>query len=145
MAVAIAALLLVMVGSPRADAAAPADTWTVNAGAPDTVAWHSVAWSPARGLFVAVGTNSAMTSPDGVTWTAQTAPVGGWDVVAWSPELGLFAAVATTGANRVMTSPDGATWTAVTVVGATAAWSTLVWSPGSHKFVAGAVGANVMT
>jgi len=143
--VVVAAVLLVLVGSSRADAAAPDDAWSVNAAAPDTVAWRSVAWSPSAGVFVAVGTNTVMTSPDGVTWTARTIPAGGWDAVTWSPDLALFAAVATSGANRVATSPDGVTWTAVTPVGITSSWSAIVWSPGRHQFLATAVSSPVLS
>jgi hypothetical protein len=57
-----------------------------------------------------------MTSPDGITWTAQTAAANN-DWVSVTYGGGLFVAVATSGtaANRVMTSPDGITWTAQTV------------------------------
>ena len=69
-----------------------------------------------NGVFVAVafdGTHRVMTSPDGVTWTAQTAAeANGWDSVTFGN--GVFVAVAQGGTHRVMTSPDGVTWTAQT-------------------------------
>jgi hypothetical protein len=52
-----------------------------------------------------------MTSTDGVTWTARSAPeANNW----WSVTYGngVFVAVANTGTNRVMTSTDGETWKA---------------------------------
>jgi len=53
-----------------------------------------------------------MTSADGITWTAQTTPLGAWQSVCWSPSLGLFCAVGNDiFHNMAMTSPDGATWT----------------------------------
>jgi hypothetical protein len=69
-----------------------------------------------NGKFVAVasgGANRVMTSPDGVTWTAQTAAVANsWMSVTYGN--GKFVAVANTGTqeSRVMTSPDGVSWTA---------------------------------
>jgi hypothetical protein len=52
-----------------------------------------------------------MTSPDGVTWTARTAPDAEWFSVTYGD--GLFVAVGD-GTKPVMTSPDGVTWTAQT-------------------------------
>ena len=55
--------------------AATGDTWTARTSAADNE-WRSVTFG--NGLFVAVaqtGTgNRVMTSPDGITWTAQTEP-----------------------------------------------------------------------
>jgi hypothetical protein len=50
------------------------------------------------------GTNRIMTSPDGVTWTAQTtAGSDSWVSVAYGN--GTFVAVSSSGTHRVMTSP----------------------------------------
>lgn len=64
-------------------------TW-VRRNAASTVNWTSVCWSPTLGIFVAVGyggtaTARAMTSPDGITWTAQTTPSdnNNWYDVCW--------------------------------------------------------------
>jgi hypothetical protein len=76
-----------------------------------------------NGLFVAIGcgnncvggyTVNILSSPDGITWTPQTAPAdNAWLSVAYGN--GLFVAVSNSSrgtiANRVMTSPDGITWT----------------------------------
>ena len=90
--------------------------------------WRSVTYG--NGLFVAVGNLAQtcgfmpwdpcvpdvgaiqiMTSPDGVTWTARTAPeANSWLSVTYGN--GVFVAVTENGTNRVMTSPDGVTWTA---------------------------------
>ena len=58
------------------------------------------------GVFVAVagdGMHQVMTSPDGVTWTAQTAAEANfWQSVTFGN--GVFAAVAVDGTHQVMTS-----------------------------------------
>ena len=91
----------------------PADVnalnWTGRT-APEANNWQSVTYG--NGLFVAVsfdGTNRVMTSPDGITWTARSAPSSQWQSVTYGN--GQFVAVAYYGAYRVMTSPDGITWT----------------------------------
>jgi hypothetical protein len=112
-------------------------TWSAESAA-EANAWQAVAWSPALALFVAVssgGTNRVMTSPDGVTWTAQTDTGSTWTGVAWSPALNLFVAVANSGTDLVMTSPDGVTWTARTAAEANT-WLSVVWSPALGIFVA---------
>jgi hypothetical protein len=54
-------------------------------------------WSPELGLFAIVGhtnTNRILTSPNGFTWTARTAPVSAnWTHMAWSPKLNRFVAL----------------------------------------------------
>jgi hypothetical protein len=86
-----------------------------------------------------------MTSPDGITWTAQvSAADNAWGCVCWGN--GLFVAVAYTGTgNRVMTSPDGITWT-TRVSAADNAWRFVTY--GNGLFVAVAftgTGNRVMT
>jgi hypothetical protein len=77
-----------------------------------------------------------MTSPDGITWTNQTASeANSWSAVTWSSDLNLFVAVSQDGTNRAMTSPDGTTWTPRATPGASA-WSSVVWSPELEMFVA---------
>jgi hypothetical protein len=93
---------------------------------PIDASWKDVVWSQDLGLFVMVGgglTTNAMTSPDGVTWTARTTVNGAstsWNSVTYSPELKLFVACGNSGsnANNIMTSPDGITWTARNTSGA---------------------------
>ncbi len=106
---------------------------------PPNYTFRSICWSPALSLFVAVassGSNLVVTSPDGGTWTPQSAAeASGWRSVCWSPELSLFVAVAATGTNRVMTSPNGTTWTARSAAEANG-WISVCWSPELSLFVA---------
>ena len=104
--------------------------------------WNSVAYG--NGVFVAVssgGTHQAMTSPDGATWTAQTAPSGSWEALTFGN--GLFVAVAGNGTNRLMTSPDGVTWTARSVE--QSAWAGVTYGNGLFVAVAYSGSSRVMT
>jgi len=97
--------------------------------------WWSVAYG--NGIFVAVGssgTNRAMRSTDGITWTAATVENNEWRSVAYGN--GVFVAVASTGVNRAMRSTDGITWTAVAV--SLDAWRSVTY--GNGIFVAVATG-----
>lgn len=82
------------------------------------------------GLFVAVassGTNQVATSPDGTTFTLQTAAsTATWTSIAWSPSLALFVAVASSGTDRVMNSSDGVTWQLANAP--TGAWMSIAWA-----------------
>lgn len=115
------------------------EVWTERTTVDQRSTWQSVVWSSELELFVAVadnGDNSIMTSPDGINWTARTAPEdNAWKSVTWSPDLNLFVAVATSGINRVMTSPDGINWTSRSASQANT-WQSVVWSPELDKFVA---------
>lgn len=150
--------------STAATGAAPATgTLTLQSGTgPATIAYtasnigvisgnalSSVVWSGTQ--FVAVSTtgvgNRVITSPDGITWTAQrSAADNAWQSIAWAPSLSLFAAVANSGTNnRVMTSPDGITWT-IRTTPVDNSWSSVTWS--GSLFVAVAItgiGTRVMT
>ena len=102
--------------------------------------WRSICWSPELGIYVAVGDtgtgNRVMTSPDGLNWTAQTAPDNDWRSVCWAASVGLFVAVGISGTgNRVMTSPDGVAWT-LRSSPADNAWVSVCWSPELSLFVA---------
>jgi len=123
----------------------PADVNAINwtgRTAPESNQWESVAFG--NGLFVAVGwngTHAVMTSSDGVTWTARSAPSSEWRGVTYGN--GLFVAVADDGTARVMTSPDGITWTARTPA-AVDQWVAVTY--GNGLFVAVASSSNnVMT
>lgn len=86
--------------------------------------------------FLAVGTNCAMYSVNGLSWTEITLPVSGsWKDVVWSPELGKFYAVADAGTYRLMSSTNGTTWTEELAV-VDNGWYGLVWSPERRMFVA---------
>ena len=68
-----------------------------------------------------------MTSPDGITWTGQTAGVDlstALKSVTWTGTQ--FVAVGAYGTSRVMTSPDGITWTGRTSADATTEWYSVV-------------------
>lgn len=118
--------------------------WSTHVPATNS-SWRSIAWGGLTGseLFVAVGVgNRVMTSPDGVSWTAQSAAnvTNDWASVTWggSANNGTFVAVAVTGnSNRVMTSPNGVTWTLQTTP-ADNEWRSVTWGgqAGSELFVA---------
>lgn len=79
-----------------------------------------------------------MSSPDGITWTARSAPeANGWNSIAYGN--GIFLAVALSGNNRSMYSLDGITWTAVsTSSGST--WYNIGYGDG--RFVAVSIFSN---
>lgn len=91
----------------------PEETVWVSRTSANDYKWVSVCFG--NGLFVAVAressyTNSVMTSPDGITWTARTAAVAAsWSEVIYDLSTALYIAVERFG--RIMTSPDGITWT----------------------------------
>jgi predicted RecA/RadA family phage recombinase len=120
------------------------DSWTSRTSAADSN-WSSITYG--NGLFVAVadsGTNLVMTSSDGITWTARTAPGNTWSSVTYGN--GLFVAVAQSGtANRVMTSPDGINWTTRTSA-ADNSWTSVTYGNGLFVAVASTgTGNRVMT
>ena len=89
------------------------------------------------------GTNRVMTSPDGITWSPQSAAeANGW----WSVTYGngLFVAVAQSGTNRVMTSPDGITWSPQSAAGASS-WRSVTYGNGLFVAVAYSGTNRVMT
>ncbi|CAB4640850.1 unannotated protein [freshwater metagenome] len=105
-------------------------TWTART-ATEANTWNSVTFG--NGTFVAVssnGTNRVMTSTDGITWTARSAPASVWTSVTYGN--GLFVAVAAIGTDRIMTSPDGVTWTPRGST--TDAWGSIAY--GNNTFVA---------
>jgi hypothetical protein len=106
---------------------------TTTAASPGTI--HDMLWASGLALFVAVGhTGAILTSPDGVTWTARTAPEANqWWGLAWSGSL--LVAVSSNGVHRVMTSPDGIAWTARTASDA-ASWQAVCWASALNLFVA---------
>lgn len=110
--------------------------WSAASAAPQTNQWRSVAYGNNTFLAVAQnGTNRAMTSPDGVTWTVSpTAPANQFYEVAFGD--GVFAAVAIGGtAQKSAFTVDGQTWNPV----ATPSPGTQLWSSVAHgngKFLA---------
>jgi hypothetical protein len=77
-----------------------------------------------------------MSSPDGIHWTARTAPeANSWNAVCLAYGAAKFIAVASTGTYRVMTSYDGITWDSATAAG-TASWQSVAWSQDQRLAVA---------
>lgn len=95
----------------------------------------------ALGLLVASGNGWVVTSPDGITWTAQIsgsfAPSVSRQGLAWSPSLGLLVAVGV-GSPRVATSIDGISWTNRTAL--SRPWAPVIWVDELELFVACASG-----
>ncbi len=89
----------------------------------------AVRWIPELGLFVAVGTNAAATSPDGKNWTNRVIPNGTYFDLDWNGSL-----IVAIGANVVATTPDGITWTARVIPAG--GWSAVRWV-GTFWFAAG--------
>jgi uncharacterized protein YmfQ (DUF2313 family) len=83
-------------------------SWTLRSN-PSTGTLQAVWYG--NGLWVAVGEfGTVMTSPDGITWTTRTQPLGSitYNCVAYGN--GLWVAI--NAGNKIITSPDGITWTA---------------------------------
>jgi hypothetical protein len=120
----------------------PPLTWTGHSAA-EANFWSSIAYG--NGTFVALardGTHRVMTSSDGVSWTARSAPgaAHSWFGVAYGN--GLFVAVADSG--NVMTSPDGITWTMRTAPEANG-WLDVTYGGGQFVAVANNGTHRVMT
>ena len=124
------------------------DAWTTTLAANDSQ-YRSVTYSPELGRAVAVASGGAsdrvMTSENGITWTAQSAPTGSWTSVVWAPDIlgpgqGRFVAVAEDNVatnNLVMTSADGLSWTALTGNDSQPGqWNQITYSPELNRVVA---------
>ena len=90
--------------------------------------------------FVAIGTKDGLqshiiTSPDGITWTAQTVPeaTASWFGIAYANNM--YVATATIGNGRVMTSPDAITWTSHSI-GTKNGWYAVTYGSGTWVAVA---------
>jgi hypothetical protein len=93
-------------------ASATGASWTTNAQEPANFAATAAS---SKGV-VAVGTNTAYYSTNGLAWTQETMPSGQWNSVTAGPN-GSFVAVSAGG--QTATSVDGQTWTTSTQVPAT--------------------------
>ncbi len=97
-------------------------SWTTRTGV--GTALRGVAWSPTLGLFVAVGTNFAISSPDGITWTSRTpASTATWNNVVWDSTNAVFVAVnGSTTSLQVATSANGTSWATNSTDTAVSGW-----------------------
>ncbi len=88
-------------------------TWANVAGLPDSNARTAMAFSPTLDLLVVLKFNSTayLTSDDGVTFTARTAPAN-FQYIFWSSYREKFYAAAN-GAVDFYSSPDGINWTSL--------------------------------
>jgi hypothetical protein len=79
-------------------------SWTIRATAASSqLAWTSITYGGGR--YLAVATDAAQTSPDGVVWTYQTGTLtGAWFGATYCG--GTFAVIAL-GSRKIMTSADG--------------------------------------
>jgi hypothetical protein len=100
------ALVLLAGLSLAARAQANLDDWRWRSPAPDVAALSDIAFG--NGLFVAVGSEGALTSESGWNWTSPSGAEGSFQV-AFGNER--FVAVARSG--RAHVSSDGAVWTTV--------------------------------
>lgn len=71
------------------------------------------------GMFCAVSASTAsdtraMTSTNGITWTARTVPAGGWTSICWTGQYFVASAGATT-TNFICRSTDGINWQTVNI------------------------------
>ena len=113
------------------------DIWTIRDSFSNIL--YSTCWSPTLKLFCTVGTNSIITSTDGVNWISRVSPNNNdWRSICWSPDLGIFCAVAINGTTNVMISYNGIDWILITS-GNTNAWVSICWSPNLAKFCAVAI------
>ncbi len=113
---------------------------------PVDITLNGITYSPALGLFVAVGNDintgepSVQTSTGNGTWTKHLTPAAmdqGPQAVAWSQALGLFVCSGGntgTPTSNLMTSPDGVTWTLRTN-SSTAIPGHLLWANSIGKFI----------
>ncbi len=140
-------------------------TWTSRtANVPATNNLKAITYNPTgtdpnsglTGFFTAVATsgiNRAITSHDGITWTAQQTAVYSWLSVAWSPTAnttGTLVAVTNSGTllNRVMYSTDGGSTWSYANAATNNNWKAVTWSADLGIFVAVAAsgtGNRVMT
>ena len=118
--------------------------WAAQTAGAATNQWSSIAFG--NGVFVAIsydgpssGTNSVMTSPDGVIWTARTPAYSTyyWSLVTFGN--GLFVAITV---SKVVASADGITWTAGTAI--SGAWKSVTSGKGIFVAVA-SFSSQVMT
>jgi len=122
--------------------------WTTQSSPADSTGWVKKMVSGKDKIVALYQISSVMhimTSTDGVTWTARTAPatIASSADVAYSPDLDLYCiAQATFGTPGVLTSPDGITWTFQNV-GTNLPAAAITWGAGLFVVVGGPQGSGV--
>jgi len=122
--------------------------WTAQSSPADGTGWVKKMVSGKDKMVALYQISSVMhimTSTDGVTWTARTAPatIASSADVAYSPDLDLYCiAQATFGTPGVLTSPDGITWTFQNV-GTNLPAAAITWGAGLFVVVGGPQGSGV--
>ena len=122
-------------------------SWTAHVSAANNT-WRNAAYGNSTFVVIgeAGGSNQAMTSPDGVSWTLRGTPLSNinWQGLAFGN--GIFVATSAGGVNTssVMTSPDGITWTLRTVPVART-WDEVIFGNGIFIAIERGAGGKVMT
>lgn len=101
------------------------------------------------GLFIAVGINTAITSPNGINWTAINIGSANWSSIAYGSGVNMFVAVSSSGTeNSIITTTDGSTWRQGTSP-SNSSWSSITYgivnNIGTFVAVANQTTNNVMT
>ena len=96
----------------------------VTATLPAATSWYKSAWNGSICCAVALSSNTAATSPDGITWTARTLPVSGFSGL--TSDGAQFVGVRS-GTSTAYTSPDGITWTPRTLP-SSSTWVDVAWN-----------------
>jgi hypothetical protein len=89
-------------------------TWNFSSGLPSGDR-YDVAWNGTVFCSPMYNSTTAITSPDGETWTSRTIPTGYWGVIEWNGSV--FVALTWSNSAKAITSPDGITWTNRTIPG----------------------------
>jgi hypothetical protein len=130
------------------------DTWQLATHpALGELSCSNIVWAPALGIFCFINSQTPLTSPDGITWTAHT-PIAeniadaatDFSQMAWSEPLGLFICAVGPLSSQYVRSTNGTSWTVSTVNGAGIGNTrACVWAgaPISKFFISGTSGARM--
>ncbi len=108
--------------------------WTAGGSLPASTFVGLAHGTPSTGIYVAVGgTNAAVSSTDGITWTTRTIPtLGAGTYIAVTYGAGRFIAISTGTATAIST--NGTTWTSGGALPSGVTWSSVTYGEG--RFVA---------